>query len=55
MQIVIKDSFYRDWSKSGNKELSKILYKKIDEIESAGNISQISRLKNSETIHPVIK
>lgn len=45
MQIVIRGSFYRDWSKIGNKELSKILHKKIEEVESAGNISQISRLK----------
>jgi len=45
MQIVVKGSFYRDWSNIRNKELSKILREKIDEVESARNISQISRLK----------
>jgi len=45
MQIVIKGSFYRDWNKLDNKELSKILLKKITEVESAKNISQISHLK----------
>lgn len=45
MLIVIKGSFYRDWSKIGNRELSKILEKKIEEIETAKNILQISRLK----------
>ena len=45
MQIVVKASFYRDWNKIGNKELSRVLRKKINEIESAGNISHISHLK----------
>ncbi len=45
MLVVVKGSFYRDWKKIQNKELSKILRKKIDEIESAENSLQISRLK----------
>lgn len=45
MQLVVKGSFYRDWKKIQNKELSKTLRTKIDEIESVRNSSQISRLK----------
>ncbi len=45
MRIVIKGSFYRDWTNIDNKELSKTLQKKIEEVESAKNISQISYLK----------
>ncbi len=45
MQLVVKGSFYRDWKKIQSKELSKLLRKKITEIESARNSSQISHLK----------
>jgi len=45
MQIVIKGSFYRDWNSIGNKELSKALKNKIDEVELAKNITRISHLK----------
>ena len=45
MQLVVKGSFYRDWSNIRHRELSNILRKKIDEVESARSISQISRLK----------
>ncbi len=45
MQIVIKGSFYRDWKRIQNKHLSKVLRKKIDEVERARSISQIAHLK----------
>ncbi|HTA28584.1 MAG TPA: hypothetical protein VK809_12400 [Bacteroidia bacterium] len=45
MQIAIKGSFQRDWSKLAHRGLSKTLREKIIEIESAKSISQISRFK----------
>ena len=45
MHLDIKGSFYRDWKEISNRELSKLLREKIDEIESAHGISKISHLK----------
>ncbi len=45
MLLVVKGSFYRDWKKIGNKELSRLLKVKISEIETASRSSQIGHLK----------
>ena len=45
MQIVVKGSFYRDWKHIRNKDLSKVLRKKIDVLESVRSISQITHIK----------
>jgi len=45
MELIYKGSFRRDYNAIANKELIKSIKKKIDEIKSAKNLSQISRLK----------
>lgn len=48
MELIYKGSFRRDYKTIANKDLIKAIKKTIDEIKSARNISQISRLKKSE-------
>ena len=45
MHLDIKGSFYRDWKEMSNRELSKRLREKIDKVESAAGISNITHLK----------
>lgn len=45
MQVVVKGSFYRDWQQVKNKKLSIAIQNKIEEIESAKSLHQISRFK----------
>jgi len=46
MLIDTKGTFRRDWKKIRNKELTKSILKKMDEIESAESALQISHLKH---------
>jgi predicted nucleic acid-binding Zn ribbon protein len=45
MLVVAKGSFYRDWQQVKNRALNKVVQEKINEIESAQFVSQISHLK----------
>lgn len=45
MEVLVKGSFYRDWQQIKNKQLSKAIQDKIEEIELAQDTSHISRFK----------
>jgi len=45
MQVAVKGSFYRDWQEIRNRTLSIAIKDKIEQIESASGISNISHLK----------
>lgn len=45
MELIFRGSFFRDWDSHGNKELSKAIKVKTDEIKAARSQAGISRLK----------
>lgn len=45
MELVFRGSFFRDWDNITNRELSKAIEEKKNEIKAAKNLSQISYLK----------
>ena len=45
MKIIVKGSFDRDTDKLHSKELRLVLDAKIDQIEKAGNLSQVTGVK----------
>lgn len=45
MELIIRGSFFRDWDNIGNRELSKAIEEKKDEVKAAGNLSHISYFK----------
>ncbi len=45
MELVFRGSFFRDWDNINNKELSKAIEEKKNEVKAAKNLSQISHLK----------